>query len=92
MHYSRNCAACEAASLRNATCRPISFSATLQKMAYYIPQSRESLSRISCVGAVKLEQLGDIFLLVIRNHAHIHNLAERNIPSQWRARTRKKDK
>ena len=37
--------------------------ATLQQMAYYIPQSKESLSRISGVGAVKLQQYGDDFLV-----------------------------
>ena len=36
--------------------------ATLQQMAYYIPQHAESLSRISGVGAVKLRQYGTNFL------------------------------
>ena len=80
------------ASERNVPPYIIFSDATLQQMAYYIPQSRESLSRISGVGAVKLEQLGDTFLPAICNHARMHNLAERTIPSQQHARTRKKDK
>ena len=62
--------------------------ATLQQMAYYIPQSRESLSRISGVGAVKLAQLGDAFLSTICDHASQHDLRERDLPSQRRARNR----
>ena len=80
------------ASERNVPPYIIFSDATLQPMAYYIPQSRESLSRISGMGAVKLEQLGDTFLPAICNHARMHNLAERNILSQQRDRTRKKDK
>ena len=68
------------ASERNVPPYIIFSDATLQQMAYYIPQSRESLSRISGVGAVKLEQLGDAFLPAICNHARMHNLAERTIP------------
>ena len=62
--------------------------ASLQQMAYYIPQSRESLSRISGVGAVKLAQLGDAFLSAIRDHARQHNLTERDVPSQRRGANR----
>ncbi len=43
---------------------------TLQQMAYRVPQSRDSLSRIHGVGEVKLEQFGDVFLTVIRAHVH----------------------
>ena len=43
--------------------------ATLQQMAYYIPQSEESLSDISGVGAVKLERYGEDFLAVICEYA-----------------------
>ena len=76
------------ASERNVPPYIIFSDATLQQMAYYIPQNRESLSRISGVGAVKLEQLGDTFLPIIRNHAHRHNLTERDIPSQRRDKSR----
>ena len=62
--------------------------ATLQHMAYYIPQSRENLSRISGVGAVKLAQLGDAFLSAICDHARQNNLTERNLPSQQRGKNR----
>ena len=50
--------------------------ATLQQMAYYIPQSEESLSRISGVGAVKLQQYGDDFLAVICEYARENALEE----------------
>ncbi len=76
------------ASERNVPPYIIFSDATLQQMAYYIPQSRDSLSRISGVGAVKLEQLGDAFLPIIRNYAHMHNLAERNIPFHRRDKSR----
>ena len=55
---------------------------TLQQMAYYLPQSSESLSRISGVGEKKLEQLGDTFLSAIVAHASSHNLGERDIPAR----------
>ena len=57
---------------------------TLQLMASSFPQSRESLSRISGVGTVKLEELGEDFLTVIRTHARLHGLAERSIPTRRR--------
>ena len=57
---------------------------TLQQMAYYLPQSSESLSSISGVGARKLDQLGDAFLSVIVAHARSHSLEERDIPVRWR--------
>ena len=50
--------------------------ATLQQMAYYMPQSEDSLSRISGVGAVKLAQYGDAFLTVIREYAVENNLRD----------------
>ena len=54
--------------------------ATLQQMAHYMPQSRESLLRISGVGARKLEDLGDAFLSVIVEHARSNNLKEKAVP------------
>ena len=42
---------------------------TLRQMAYYFPHSRESLSGIHGVGAMKLEQYGDDFLDAIRAYA-----------------------
>ena len=54
--------------------------ATLQQMAHYMPQSRESLLRISGVGARKLEDLGDAFLSVIVEHARSNNLEEKAVP------------
>ena len=54
--------------------------ATLQQMAHYFPQSRESLSRISGVGARKLEVFGDAFLSVIVDFARSNNLKEKAVP------------
>jgi ATP-dependent DNA helicase RecQ len=62
--------------------------ATLQQMATYLPQSRESLSRISGVGNAKLEQFGEEFLAVIRSYAQQHGLPERSITRPRRERTR----
>ena len=56
--------------------------ATLQQMALWIPQKRETLSRISGVGSVKLEQLGGEFLEAIRSHALEHGLEDRTPPSR----------
>lgn len=60
---------------------------TLQQMAYYVPQSRDSLARISGVGASKLEQLGDTFLAAIVDYASSHDLKERFIPAQKRKKS-----
>ena len=60
---------------------------TLQQMAYYLPQSSASLSRIPGVSDSKLEQFGDRFLSVIREHALAHNLEERDIPARKRIRS-----
>jgi ATP-dependent DNA helicase RecQ len=61
--------------------------ATLQQMASYFPQSRESLSRISGVGTAKLEQFGEEFLALIRSYAQQHGLPERSIPRLRKERT-----
>ena len=59
---------------------------SLQEMAYYFPQSRESFLRISGVGRRKLEQLGEPFIAAIRNYARRHGLVERSIPDSRRRR------
>ena len=59
---------------------------TLRQMAAYLPQSRESLSHISGVGAAKLEQWGEAFLEVIRSYAVEQGLAERPVPGTRRSR------
>ena len=59
---------------------------TLRQMAAYLPQSRESLSRISGVGAAKLEQWGEAFLEVIRSYAGEQGLSERPVPGTRRSR------
>ena len=62
--------------------------ATLQQMALYLPQSRESFSRISGVGTAKLEQFSEEFLAVIRDHARENGQKERKIPPRRRERDR----
>ena len=62
--------------------------ATLQQMAYYMPQSEDSLSRISGVGAVKLAQYGDEFLAVIREYAGENNLPDRTAELRRRSESR----
>ena len=57
---------------------------TLQQMAYYVPQSRDTLARISGVGAMKLEQFGDTFLAAIVDYASAHDLKERITPARKR--------
>ena len=61
--------------------------ATLREMAYYLPQSRDSLARINGVGERKLEDLGDEFLAVVRRYAHEHGLDE--LPVLSRRTTRR---
>ena len=55
---------------------------TLRQMAYYVPQTSESLAQISGVGAVKLEQLGEEFLAEIMAYAREHEREERPISSE----------
>ena len=50
--------------------------ASLRQMASHLPQSRESFSRISGVGRVKLEELSEPFLTLIRDYAQSNGLAE----------------
>ena len=61
---------------------------TLQHMAVYFPHSRDSFSRISGVGAAKLEQFSEEFLTVIRGYALENGLTERNIPPRRGERSR----
>ncbi|MCY4580887.1 MAG: DNA helicase RecQ [Chloroflexi bacterium] len=51
--------------------------ATLQQMAHFFPQNLNSLSRISGVGAVKLNRYGDEFLAVICEYAREKGLEDR---------------
>ena len=51
--------------------------ASLMQMAYFLPQSRESFSRITGVGATKLEEHGEIFVKHIREYAEQHGLQDR---------------
>ena len=56
---------------------------TLRQVAYYVPQTSESLAQISGVGAVKLEQLGEEFLAEIVAYAREHEIEERPISSEF---------
>ena len=58
--------------------------ASLVQMAYFVPQSRESFSRITGVGANKLEEYGEIFVKHIRESAEQHGLEERERTSEPR--------
>ena len=58
--------------------------ASLVQMAYFVPQSRESFSRITGVGANKLEEYGEIFVKHIREYAEQHGLEEREKPPERR--------
>ena len=59
--------------------------ASLVQMAYFLPQSRESFSRITGVGATKLEEFGEMFVEHIREYAEQHGLEEREQPQRRRA-------
>ncbi len=50
---------------------------SLQEMAHYLPQSRESFSHISGVGRVKLDEFAQDFLAEIRGFTEPRGLAER---------------
>ncbi len=56
----------------------------LCEMAYYLPQSLNSFSGITGVGAYKLSEYGESFLSVIKQHALEQNLQERLNPKVTR--------
>ena len=62
---------------------------SLQEMAHYLPQSRESFSHISGVGRVKLDEFAQDFLAEIRGFAEPRGLAER--PRRQRQTRRRRD-
>ncbi len=53
---------------------------TLHQLAYYFPQSVDSLSRIAGIGSEKLNRYGDRVLSVIRSYAEERGIAERTAP------------
>ena len=57
---------------------------SLVQMAYFLPQSKESFSRITGVGATKLEEYGQIFVKHIREYAEENGLEEREKPLERR--------
>ena len=60
---------------------------SLQQMAHFLPQSRDGFSGISGVGAVKLDQYGEQFMAVIRDHCRLHGLQPPGVgPKPTRAR------
>ncbi len=50
---------------------------TLVEMAYFFPQSKDSLEHLYGVGSVKKEKFGDAFIGIIKKYALEHNLEER---------------
>ena len=62
---------------------------SLQEMAHYLPQSRESFSHISGVGRVKLDEFAQDFLAEIRGFAEPRGLSER--PRRQRQTRRRRD-
>ena len=61
---------------------------TLWQIALQFPQTRDSFSRISGVGAVKLEQYSEDFLVVIRDYIRENGLEQRNTPPRQTGRER----
>lgn len=53
---------------------------SLREMSHYLPLSLESFSRITGVGAMKLTQYGELFLMIIQNYAQEHGKEEIPIP------------
>jgi superfamily II DNA helicase RecQ len=51
-------------------------------MAFYLPQSEESFSKISGVGNEKLRRYGKIFTEAIKEHAEENHLSEKEIPAK----------
>lgn len=51
--------------------------AVLQQMAYYFPQTDDTLFQISGVGEVKLKQYGPAFLTSIRDYCRLHGFPDR---------------
>jgi len=50
---------------------------TLVEMAYYFPQSKESLEALYGVGSVKKDKYGDTFVGVVKNYATEHGKEEK---------------
>ena len=52
---------------------------SLREMAYHLPCSKQSFSKIKGVGETKLESFGDVFLDVIKSHVEGKGFAPREI-------------
>ncbi len=59
---------------------------SLRQMASYLPQDRESFTRISGVGRVKLDEFSEPFLTIINEHAAANGLVGREVPGRRRER------
>lgn len=53
---------------------------SLREMSHYFPQSLESFQKITGVGAMKLEQYGNLFLAIIKRYSLEHGIKEIPIP------------
>jgi ATP-dependent DNA helicase RecQ len=49
---------------------------TLKEMITCMPGTRDELAEIYGIGAAKLEKYGDIFLAILNQHSHSHNIPE----------------
>ncbi|MEX0721542.1 MAG: DNA helicase RecQ [Balneolaceae bacterium] len=58
---------------------------TLMEMAYYFPQSKESISHLYGVGAAKLSKYGDAFVGMIKKYSKENGIEERKKSIQKRA-------
>jgi ATP-dependent DNA helicase RecQ len=65
---------------------------TLRQMAFYLPQSEENFSRISGVGAEKLNQYGKILMGLIQAYAQENNLPEKEVPVKRAARPQRSER
>ncbi len=54
--------------------------ATLQEIAYYLPQSIEGFGKISGIGKQKKEEFGEIFTTKIKKMTQMYNLSPKSIP------------
>jgi len=55
---------------------------TLKEMITCMPGTRDELAEIYGIGAAKLEKYGDIFLAILNQHSHSHNIPEQSDPSE----------
>jgi ATP-dependent DNA helicase RecQ len=65
---------------------------TLRQMAFYLPQSEDNFSRISGVGAEKLNQYGKILMGLMQAFAKENNLREKEVPAKRASRPQRSER